>query len=178
MNAEMEARQARANLIAGIRRALDKVRNHKDHTRLANAIRAEIGDGVCVHVDKSKYRGDSIKVWGCGIPFDHSVWLSPREYDYNRPDRPAMSWPDAIECGLQRADDSDHYERLDAERELYAKFSDMAAQIDALRNAAKMMVFGLPIPPSATIRKEPHFWHDARPETRKEFPQLFNEFTP
>jgi hypothetical protein len=156
--------QQRIDVVIGLHRAFTKFRHHTQFTRRVEPfIKAEL-PGYTVSVDPDHYGLRTIRVWGNGLPYDNGVYLC---WNSSKP------WAEGMAEALEIADSSDYAERSEAEEDLKGKLDTLHAEVERCRAAAKILIEQLPIPKSATIRAERHFWDGPSSELGKAYPLLF-----
>src|ERR1700684_3763065 len=141
--------QQQIAVVVGLRRAFEQFKHHAAFTRRVEPfIKAEL-PGYMVSVDPNHYGLRTIRIWGNGLPYDNGVYLC---WNSSKP------WAEGMAEALEIADSSDAQERSEAELPLRAKLDALSAQVEAARAEAAALIAALPIPASATIRAERHFW--------------------
>ena len=157
--------QQQIAVVAGLRRAFAKFKHHATFTRRVKpTIEAEL-PGYTVSVDPDHYGLRTIRVWGNGLPYENgSVYLC---WNGSKP------WAAGMAEALEIADSSDYAERSEAEEDLKDKLDILHAEVERCRAAAKILIEQLPVPASATIRAERHFWDGPSSELGKTYPLLF-----
>jgi len=161
-----------ADILAGIRAAVETVRHHEKPSRLKAAIEKAL-PRASVYYDPKPYGNEHmgrVSVWGGEVDYNHMITC------YLRQDN--LPWPDAVLWYAKRADDSDYRERATAEVGLWAEFSAMESQIRELQERARDMVKALPIPQAAIangLRDKDFYWHRPTLEAQTKFPYLFAE---
>jgi hypothetical protein len=151
-------------VIAGLRRAFAKIRHHAAFTRRVKPIIEAELPGYTVSVDPDHYGLRTVRVWGNGLPYDSGVYLC---WNGSKP------WAEGMAEAIEIADYRDYAERTQAEEPLKAKLDALNAQVEAARAEAAALIAALPVPASATIRAESHFWSSPTSETSKAYPLLF-----
>ncbi len=155
----------RISVVDGVRRALEKFRHHREFTRRVKPlIEAEL-PGYTISVTPDDGSLSSIRIWGCGLDYNHSsVYLC---WNHSKP------WADGLTEALAREDVRDHEEREMDEQALYPRLGAMEAQMAALRQQAADMIAALPIPQAATLRAASHFWDGPSSALQARYPLLF-----
>lgn len=169
------------NIIAALRRALDKTKHHARFGRggrFSSALKHELSgafdvDKLCIHTSP-----DKISIWGCGVRVDDGVtlfgglsWDSPCKGE---------PWFTAIAKEIEIADKADYNARLQQEAILSETFNtlekqivDLNFQIACIRRHGHAHIKRMPVPSSATIRKDHHCWERPSSQLSAKFPNLF-----
>ncbi len=158
--------EQRAEVLQGIRRALEKTKHYEKFTkRVTNAVQEEL-PWHTVYMQKAinSMGLDGIRVWGNGIHYDNGINLS-----WN----PSRSWVEALDRELDIADFSDYQERAKMEERMIPGLEDLERQVAKLQEEALDRFRQLPIPKSAKARAEAHYWDEPSFEIRQLFPKLF-----
>lgn len=116
---------------------------------------------------KKRGQGNSyyLKVWGNGILLSDAVDLFWNDQDF-------PAWQQGLLHALDVADMSDYRERELAEQSLIGALQLLEDAIKDARHMARIFVETLPIPTSATVRKD-STWDQPSYKLRKKFPLLF-----
>lgn len=158
-------------VIGGIRSALEKCRHHREFTWRVRPLLEEALPGYSVSVEpSSKFHQASIRVWGNGLPFNESVHVCWNT-DGDKP------WTELCVAAIDRSDPSDYREREIQEAKLAPMLEGMEREMERLRAEAAALIAGLPIPSSATLRKEGFFWERPSSALTKRFPLLFGSMS-
>jgi hypothetical protein len=156
--------QQQIAVVLGLRRAFEQFKHHAAFTRRCKPfIEAEL-PGYTISVDPDHYGLRTIRVWGNGLPYDNGVYLC---WNSSKP------WAEGMSEALEIADSSDYAERSKDEEPLKAKLDALSAQVEAARAEAAALIEALPIPTSATIRKDHPTWSGPTSELSKAYPLLF-----
>ena len=156
--------QQQIAVVAGLRRAFEKFRHHAQFTRRVKPLIVAELPGYTVSVEPDHYGLRTIRIWGNGLPYDNGVSLC---WNGSKP------WAEGMAGAIEIADLRDYQERSEAEAPLKAKLDDLAARVEAARAEATALVAALPVPASATIRAEHHFWDRPSSELSQAYPLLF-----
>jgi hypothetical protein len=157
--------QQQIAVVAGLRRAFAKIRHHAAFTRRVKPIIEAELPGYTVSVDPDHYGLRTVRVWGNGLPYENgSVYLC-----WNGP----KPWAEGMAEAIEIADLRDYAERTAAEAALTDKLAELHARVEAARAEAAALIQSLPVPASATIRAEHHFWDGPSSDMRKAYPLLF-----
>ncbi len=154
-------------VIAAIRRAFEKFKHHQTFTRRVKPIlEAELpGYAVSVDLDHFGLHTCTIRVWGKGLPYDNgSVYLC---WNGSKP------WAEGMAEAIEISDMRDYAEREEQEKTLEDKLAELHALVEHARAEAEALVAALPVPTSATIRKNHPTWQGPTGSLRKAFPLLF-----
>jgi len=164
--AKWEKRNA---LLAQVRTAVESVKHYRKFDgRVIGKVRECIDESYVVCAASF---GPSISIHGNGIPFGERIVLAL----YSNGGMLAESWYDKLMTSIAVAENYDGIQRLKAEQDLLPELEAIESQIGALRKQARDIITALPVPASATVRKEKHFWGDASSEMRKHLPLTFGD---
>ena len=157
--------QQQIAVVAGLRRAFEKIRHHAQFTRRVNPIIEAELPGYTVSVEPDHYGLRTVRVWGNGLPYENgSVYLC---WNGSKP------WAEGMAEALEIADSRDYAERAEAEEDLLPKLDKLHAEVERCRAAAAILIKQLPIPRTATIRAESHFWDGPTSDLGRKYPLLF-----
>ena len=162
----------RIAIVEALGRGFAKVKHHEKWTQRVKAAFAAELPGYTVYVfthDPGGFAG--ISVWGKGIHYDDMVslsWCLPRSWTTN-----PKTWQESFAYDLDRQNPSDSAERQAAEAMLCPKLDKLEEQIEALRAQASALIGALPVPKSATLRNESHFWNSPSHLLGEKYPNLF-----
>ncbi len=182
MNEQMKKFSYEQNriIVAAIRRGVEKVKHHKNLTsRVEASIRAELEAAfwrpICFSMRMPGVLSGSLEVYGCGCDYNN------RFYSFMDHAKEGVHWSDLLLNGLLREDMCDYQERERTEvQTCAAKFFvldkeifELEAKIAALRAEAASMIEALPVPTSAKLRTEKHFWTRPSKHSQTNYPHLF-----
>jgi len=157
--------QQQIAVVLGLRRAFEKFRHHATFTRRMKPIIEKELPGYTISVEPDHYGLRTIRIWGNGLPYENgSVYLC---WNGSKP------WAEGMAEALEIADVRDYAERVEAEESLKDKLDKLHAEVEKCRLAAAILIEQLPIPASATIRAESHFWDGPSSDLGKKYPLLF-----
>jgi len=156
--------QQQIAVVLGLRRAFEKFRHHAQFTRRVKPFIVAELPGTTVSVEPDHYGLRTIRIWGNGLPYDNGVSLC---WNGSKP------WAEGMAEALEIADSRDYAERVEAEESLKDKLDKLHAEVEKCRLAAAILIEQLPIPASATIRAESHFWDGPSSDLGKKYPLLF-----
>lgn len=152
-------------VVAGLRRALAKVRHHEAFTRRVKPIIEAELPGYTVSVDPDHFGLRTVRVWGNGLPYENgSVYLC---WNGSKP------WAEGMAEAIEIADYRDYAERTTAEESIKVKLDELNAVIEAARAEASALIAALPVPSTATVRADHPCWSGPTSELRKAYPLLF-----
>ena len=180
-------------VLAAIRGGVEKCKHHinfskrirpyieqeleKSFPEMYTRVGEPVERGYIVRVDvEHRSFGDKyeILVWGKDIPYDKKICVSWAVRDsatlYNQ---------FVYQCDI--CDPSDSAERALQEDELVPRLQDLEnkaqlllKQVEELRYTALHYIAALPIPKSAKVRNEDHYWNKPSTELSAKFPLLFD----
>jgi hypothetical protein len=167
--------QQQIDIIKALRRAFEKFKHYKDFSNRARLyIQEELPANYTFSIDVEHTQWGTVqykcRVWGNGILFNDSVYLSWSD----TVDSQRRSWQEGFLSELDRADMSDYQERERDEERLLPQLEDLNAQVERSLALATKLIEGLPIPSSAKLRDKTFFWDKPSPALRKKFPALFD----
>ena len=156
--------QQQIAVVLRLRRAFEKFKHHAQFTRRVKPlIQAELPN-YTVSVEPDHYGLRTIRIWGNGLPYDNGVSLC---WNGSKP------WAEGMAEALEIADSRDYAERAEAEEDLLPKLDKLHAEVERCRAAAAILIKQLPIPRTATIRAESHFWDGPTSDLGRKYPLLF-----
>lgn len=155
--------QQQIAVVAGLRRAFEQFKHHAAFTRRVKPLIVAELPGYTVSVDPD-HGLQTVRVWGNGLPYDSSVYLC---WNSSKP------WAKGMAEAIEIANYQDYAERAEAEEPLRVKLDALSARVEAARAEAAALVAALPVPASATIRAEHHFWDRPSSELSQAYPLLF-----
>lgn len=169
----------RIAIVAAMRAVAKQFAHYKafPKKKFADALRAEFLRRALpeyvVYVGSPSYSPTTVEiaVWGSGISHGNQLRLSLHGMRDNMP----TTWQSGLEAELDRADLTDKLEHVDSEETLVPELEAIEEQIAALRAKARAMWVRLPIPKSATIRRDACFWDRPSYEIRERFPLALGE---
>ncbi len=161
-------------VVDGLRRAYEKFKHFKEFTKRCQTFFEKELPGYTVSVSSNnawnkQYKEYEVRVWGKEIP--HSDCVSLRWSDMVNSQ--LQSWQVGLEYEFDRADPRDYEERYRQEQHLFPELLRLDAEVRDRIRAARVLIESLPIPVSAKLRAEQHFWNRASYTTQKQFPLLF-----
>lgn len=161
--------EQKIEIVDGVRRAFAKFKHFKEMTRRCEFFLKEELPGYTISFSVGqgfKNKHYEINVWGKGLAYNERMYISWYNED-------GETWQENFEKAIAYSDFRDSQERHEQEQLLYPELLKLEDDVKHLIHKAKMMVKNLPVPASATVRKDSHAWGNASAELAGRFPILF-----
>ncbi len=155
-------------VIAALRKVFDKFSHYQTFTKRVLPFLREALPEYTVTIDVEGNRC-IVKVWGNGIDYNDCVYITWSCLEQSKP----IKWQDGFLRALERADLSDYAEREAHEKALIPQLEKLNTEVQDRVRAARILIESLPVPMSATVRKDQHHWSNASRALCERFPILF-----
>ncbi len=166
-----EREQLTFQVLLGLERAYEKAKHLKKfNLRIRSIIQAELPEFTISCETPGTYDNlAGVKVWGNGLKYDNMVYLLWSGVRY-------PNWQEGFIAQLETQNPSDRIERRAQEKNLdeqHFNFAELENRIKEIQERAKDAVRFLPVPPSATVRKNKNHWSSPSRELKAKYPLLF-----
>jgi hypothetical protein len=172
MSRSLDTMKVHARLLATLRTALRACAHYDAFTRRLTKPLEHAFPGYTVRVNPSEHGFlHSITIWGADLPtYEDRLYVS---WSATLDDHETRTWLTSALAEIDRHDTSDSIERAAQEETLVPEFATIDLDIARLRARAAKLVADLPVPTSATVRAEKHFWDRPSSALRSLFPNAF-----
>ena len=128
---------------------------------------------VTVYSAKKSFESSAIRVWYTNPITGNSAHVEVRVYERSSMTGEAKDWRAQALVEIERQFSYDTDERARQEEAIFPALSAIEEEIKSLQARALMMIEALPIPSSATVRKDSCYWDSPSRELTKRLPATF-----